>query len=71
MNAMSHSMPNSIGVVQDDLARQITSLVPDYMNMSGAMSNMPAHMPLPENTLPMMAGSGPTARSKWAACSRS
>ncbi len=59
MNAMSHSMPNSIGVVQDDLARQITALVPDYMNMSGAMSNMPAHMPLPENTLPMMAGSGP------------
>ena len=59
MNAMSHSLPNSIGVVQDDLARQITSLVPDYMNMSGAMSDMPAHMPLPENTLPMMAGSGP------------
>src|SRR5271170_7364093 len=59
MNAMSHSMPNSIGVVQDDLARQITSLVPDYMNMSGAMSNMPMRMPLPENTLPMMTGLGP------------
>ncbi|HEY2676272.1 MAG TPA: copper oxidase [Steroidobacteraceae bacterium] len=59
MNAMSHSVPNTIGVEQDDLARQITSLVPGYMSMGGAMNNMPMHMPLPENTLPMMAGSGP------------
>ncbi|HEY2144480.1 MAG TPA: copper oxidase [Steroidobacteraceae bacterium] len=58
MNAMSHSVPNTLGV-EDDLARQITSLVPSYMNMNGAMSNMPMHMPLPENTLPMMTGSGP------------
>ena len=59
MNAMSHTMPNTIGVEQDDLARKIASLVPGYMNAGGAMSNMPMHMPMPENTLPMMASSGP------------
>jgi FtsP/CotA-like multicopper oxidase with cupredoxin domain len=59
MNAMSHSLPNMLGVEQDDLARQIGALVPQYMNMSGAMSNMQMNMPLPPNTLPMMAGSGP------------
>jgi len=59
MNAMSHTLPTMLGVEQDDLAKQITALVPQYMNMSGAMSNMPMDMPLPANTLPMMAGSGP------------
>jgi FtsP/CotA-like multicopper oxidase with cupredoxin domain len=59
MNAMSHSLPNMLGVEQDDLARQIGALVPQYMNMSGAMGNMQMNMPLPPNTLPMMAGSGP------------
>jgi manganese oxidase len=58
MNAMSHSVPNTIGVEQDDLARQIASLVPGYMN-SAAMSGMQMDMPVPENTLPMMAGAGP------------
>jgi manganese oxidase len=59
MNAMSHAVPNTVGVQQDDLAKQITSLVPGYMSPASAMSNMPMGMPLPENTLPMMAGSGP------------
>jgi FtsP/CotA-like multicopper oxidase with cupredoxin domain len=59
MNAMSHTVPNTIGVEQDDLARQITSLVPGYMSTGGAMSNMQMSMPLPENTLPMMTGLGP------------
>jgi manganese oxidase len=59
MNAMSHTLPNTIGVEQDDLARQITSLVPGYMSTGGAMSNMQMSMALPENTLPMMTGSGP------------
>jgi FtsP/CotA-like multicopper oxidase with cupredoxin domain len=59
MNAMSHTVPNTIGVEQDDLARQITSLVPGYMSSGGAMSNMQMNMPLPENTLSMMTGSGP------------
>jgi hypothetical protein len=59
MNAMSHVVPNTLGVAQDDLARQITALVPGYMNSAAPMSNMQMNMPLPENTLPMMTGAGP------------
>ena len=59
MNAMSHTLPNTIGVEQDDLAKQIASLVPNYMNSGGAMGNMRMNMTLPENTLTMMTGSGP------------
>jgi manganese oxidase len=61
MNAMGHSVPTTIGVEQRDLAERITSLVPNYMDMSGeggAMGDM-SPMALPENTLPMMAGTGP------------
>jgi manganese oxidase len=58
MNAMSHSVPNTLGAAEDDLAKQITSLVPGYMNNS-AMGSMKMNMPLPQNTLPMMGGSGP------------
>ena len=59
MNGMSHTVPNPLGPAQDALAKQITSLVPGYMNTGGAMSDMHMNMPLPENTLPMMMGSGP------------
>ena len=67
MNAMNHAVPNALGVEQSDLARKITSLVPGYMfmgngsmgNAGGSMDDMPMNMPLPDNTLPMMAGTGP------------
>ncbi len=62
MNAMGHAIPNTIGVEQRDLAEQISSLVPNYMNMSGeggTMGDMQMQMPLPPNTLPMMTGTGP------------
>ncbi len=62
MNAMGHAVPTTIGVDQRDLARKIAALVPDYMDMSGeggAMGDMSMQMPLPDNTLPMMAGNGP------------
>ena len=59
MNAMSHTVPNSIGVTQEDLANQIAALAPGYMSAGGGMSGMQMNMPLPENTLPMMLGSGP------------
>jgi hypothetical protein len=62
MNAMSHSVPNLIGVEQRDLAARIASFLPDYMDMSGAggtMAQMPMQMPMPENTLPMMMADGP------------
>ncbi len=60
MNAMSHAVPNLIGVEQRDLADQIASLVPNYMSMNGEGGTMAdMQMPLPENTLPMMASAGP------------
>jgi FtsP/CotA-like multicopper oxidase with cupredoxin domain len=59
MNAMGHTVPNTLGVEQADLARKITALVPGYMGGNEAMDGMSMQMPLPENTLPMMTGNGP------------
>jgi hypothetical protein len=62
MNAMGHGIPNTIGVERRDLATRISSLVPNYMNMSGegsTMGEMQMQMTLPPNTLPMMTGMGP------------
>jgi hypothetical protein len=59
MNAMGHTTPNTTGVEQGDLAKQITKLIPQYMQMEGGMSDMPMQMPLPINTLPMMNAPGP------------
>lgn len=64
MNAMGHQVPTLIGVEQKDLVDKISNLVPEYMAMGQAgmaemneMASMMA-MPIPENTLPMMTGSG-------------
>ena len=60
MNAMAHDVPNMIGVDQSDVAKQIASLVPDYMirgDSGTAMGEM--QMALPDNTLTMMTGAGP------------
>ncbi|NUU02585.1 multicopper oxidase family protein [Herbaspirillum robiniae] len=60
MNAMGHGVPTMIGVDQSAVAGKIARLIPDYMVMGdkgGSMDGM--EMPLPENTLPMMAGNGP------------
>jgi manganese oxidase len=60
MNAMGHDMRNFIGVPRKDLARAFGKLAPDVMAMGStgmAMGNM--EMPAPDNTLPMMTGSGP------------
>jgi FtsP/CotA-like multicopper oxidase with cupredoxin domain len=61
MNAMSHAVPTTLGVETADLAKRITALVPGYMDVdgSGSMADMQMNMPLPPNTLPMMAGTGP------------
>jgi hypothetical protein len=61
MNAMGHGVPTMIGVEQKDLVEKITGLVPDYMVMGErGMADMgEMRMPLPDNTLPMMAGKGP------------
>jgi FtsP/CotA-like multicopper oxidase with cupredoxin domain len=64
MNPMGHGVPTMLGVKQDDLVKKISNLVPDYMAMGetgmSEMSDMAAmmDMPLPENTLPMMTGTG-------------
>jgi len=61
MNAMGHDVPNMIGVDQRGVAERITRLIPDYMVMGDkGMAEMGAmEMPLPDNTLPMMSGTGP------------
>ncbi len=73
MNAMGHNVPTMIGVDHRGVAEKINKLVPDYMVMGErGMADMGAmEMPLPDNTLPMMSGSGPVRRrSRWAGCSR-
>jgi len=61
MNAMGHNVPNLIGVDHRGLAAKITRLIPDYMVMGerGMADMAEMEMPLPENTAPMMAGTGP------------
>jgi FtsP/CotA-like multicopper oxidase with cupredoxin domain len=61
MNAMGHNVPTLIGVDHRGVAEKIIKLVPDYMVMGErGMADMgEMEMPLPENTLPMMTGTGP------------
>jgi FtsP/CotA-like multicopper oxidase with cupredoxin domain len=59
MNAMGHDVKNLIGVDRKYLAAAIGKLAPDAMVMGQtgmAMGEM--EMPAPDNTLPMMTGSG-------------
>ncbi|MBA2689634.1 MAG: copper oxidase [Burkholderiales bacterium] len=61
MNAMGHDVPTMIGVDHKGVAEKINKLVPEYMVMGDkGMADMgEMEMPLPDNTLPMMTGSGP------------
>jgi hypothetical protein len=61
MNAMGHEIPTMIGVDHRGIAEKIIKLVPDYMVMGErGMADMgEMEMPLPDNTLPMMSGTGP------------
>jgi manganese oxidase len=61
MNAMGHNVPTMIGVDHRGVAQKILNLVPDYMVMGErGMADMgEMEMALPENTLPMMTGTGP------------
>src|ERR1700716_3283680 len=59
MNAMGHDVKNFIGVSEKDLAKAVGKLAPDAMGRGAtgmAMGEM--EMPMPDNTLPMMTGSG-------------
>jgi len=61
MNAMGHNVPTMIGVDHRGVVGQITKLIPDYMVMGerGMKDMTEMEMPLPDNTVPMMAGQGP------------
>jgi manganese oxidase len=65
MGPMAHDLPNNIGVKQQDLAKQIRQQIPGFMAMGEhGMSEHSSHMEMrhmqgPDNTLPMMTGSGP------------
>ena len=59
MNAMGHNVPTMIGVDHRGVAEKIGRLVPDYMVMGEKGGAMEMEMPLPDNTLPMMTGTGP------------
>ena len=61
MNAMGHNVPTMIGVDHRGLVQRIQKLVPDYMVMGErGMADMgEMEMPLPDNTAPMMTGTGP------------
>ncbi|TAL79442.1 MAG: copper oxidase [Beijerinckiaceae bacterium] len=63
MNAMGHNVQNFIGVPKAALAQAIKKLAPDVgmaMGTTGmAMGEMAGmEMPMPDNTLPMMTGTG-------------
>jgi hypothetical protein len=65
MGPMGHGTPNMLGVSQKDIDDRIRKLVPGYMAMGetgmaehGKHVAM-GHMKGPENTLPMMTGTGP------------
>ncbi len=61
MNPMGHSVPNLVGVDHRGLLGNIQRVAPDYMVMGErGMADMgEMSMPLPDNTLPMMTGTGP------------
>jgi len=60
MNAMSHDIPNLIGVDQKEASEKVSKLVGGYMEMGthGMHEMLEMNMPGPKNTLPMMAGEG-------------
>jgi FtsP/CotA-like multicopper oxidase with cupredoxin domain len=59
MNAMSHDVPNMIGVSQSGVEEQVQKLLPGYMSMGDKGMGDMMDMGQPPNTLPMMAGTGP------------
>lgn len=61
MGPMGHALPTMIGLDQRGLVGKIQRIVPDYMVMGErGMADMGAmEMPLPDNSLPMMTGTGP------------
>jgi manganese oxidase len=65
MNQMGHEFPNMIGADTRGLDKQVRSLLPNYMTMgeagmSGHAEHIESgHMPVPENSIPMIGAPGP------------
>lgn len=61
MNAMGHNVPTMIGVNQQGLVQKLQKIIPDYMVMGErGMADMgEMEMQIPDNTAPMMTGTGP------------
>jgi hypothetical protein len=61
MNAMGHQLKNFIGLKERDLGKALSRAAPNAMAMGTDGMAMMAEMamPLPDNTLPMMTGTGP------------
>jgi manganese oxidase len=59
MNAMNHDLPNMIGVDQGKIEEKIRNVLPGYMSMGSTGMGDMMDMGRPENTLPMMTGTGP------------
>ena len=65
MNAMGHEIPNTLGVDQSGIDREIQKILPGFMAMGehGMAEHQDhvdmGHMQGPQNTLSMMTGSGP------------
>jgi FtsP/CotA-like multicopper oxidase with cupredoxin domain len=59
MNAMSHDVPNMLGVSQRGVEEQVRKLLPGYMAMGESGMGGMMDMGRPPNTLPMMSGEGP------------
>jgi manganese oxidase len=59
MNAMSHDLPNMLGVKQGALEQKVRGILPDYMAMGETGMGSMMDMGRPKNTLPMMTGNGP------------
>jgi hypothetical protein len=61
MNAMGHDVPTFIGADKSALTHKIRLVQPEYMPMgtNGMAEMAEMAMPIPDNTVPMMAGWGP------------
>jgi manganese oxidase len=59
MNAMSHDVPNMLGVKQAGVEEKVRSVLPGYMAMGETGMGGMMDMGTPRNTLPMMSGQGP------------
>ena len=64
MNAMGHEIPNTLGVQQADIEREVKEMLPGFMKMGEfGMAEHQEHTDGghqgPENTLAMMTGKGP------------